>query len=144
MNEQETKLTWTKGMSFEAELQGHRLTVDAVEEHGGKNLGPRPKALVLTALAGCTGMDVVSILNKMRVSFDAFGVDVTGELTANHPKVYGKIHIVYRLKGENVDRTKVERAVDLSRTTYCGVSAMLAHTAEITHEIVIEPRAFSV
>jgi len=139
VDKNETKLTWKQGMAFEAELQGHRFTVDASDEHGGKNLGPRPKALVLTALAGCTGMDVVSILGKMRVAFDAFDVGVTGELTADHPKVYGKIHIVYRLKGKAIDRTKVERAVELSRTTYCGVSAMLKHTTEITHEIVIEP-----
>jgi putative redox protein len=136
----ETKLTWKQGMAFEAELQGHHFGVDAAtDEHGGQNLGPRPKALVLTALAGCTGMDVVSILSKMRVAFEAFDVSVEGELSAEHPKVYSKIHVVYRLKGKDIDRTKVERAVDLSRTKYCGVSAMLKHTANITHEIIIEP-----
>ncbi|MBN1960443.1 MAG: OsmC family protein [Deltaproteobacteria bacterium] len=135
---QESKLTWKQDMAFAAELQGHQFMVDASSEHGGKDLGPRPKTLVLTALAGCTGMDVVAILKKMRVTFAAFEVKVSGELTENHPKVYDKIHVIYHLKGENIDRTKVERAVELSRTTYCGVFAMLAHTAKVTHDIIID------
>lgn len=133
-----THLTWAGDMAFEVELQGHRFSVDASAEHGGKDRGPRPKPLVLSALAGCTGMDVVSMLNKMRVSFDAFEVEVSGELTDEHPKHYRAIHIVYRLRGADIDRAKVERAVELSQERYCGVSAMLRPTAELSHEIVIE------
>lgn len=133
-----TTLRWKQDMAFEAELQGHRFVVDAAAEHGGRDRGPRPKPFVLTSLAGCTAMDVVSILGKMRVPFSAFTVEVGGELTDEHPKVYRKIHVTYRIRGDNVDRAKVERAVELSRTRYCGVSAMLAHVAEITHDIIIE------
>jgi putative redox protein len=133
-----TTLTWMGDMAFEAEVQGHRMMLDAAAEHGGKNRGPRPKPLLLSALAGCTGMDVVSILKKMRVPFDAFHVEVRGELTDEHPKTYRRMHIVYRVRGDNIDRSKVERAVEMSRTSYCAVSAMLQRAAEITHEIVIE------
>ena len=110
MSEQ-TRVIWKDGMAFDVELQGHRFTVDASSEFGGRDLGPRPKALLLPALAGCTAMDVVSILDKMRVRFDAFNVEVNGELSADHPKVFQTLHIVYRLRGEQIDRAKVEKAV---------------------------------
>ena len=101
------------------------------------NNGPRPKPLILVALAGCTGMDVISILKKMKIEPEFFNVSVEGELTEEHPKFYHKIHITYELKGIDIEREKVEKAVNLSRDKYCGVNALLQFGAEITHEIRI-------
>lgn len=132
-----THLSWRDGMQFDAELQGHHFELDAAPESGGQGYGPKPKPFVLMALAGCTGMDVVSILNKMRMTWKSFDVDVSGDLVEEHPRAYDKIHITYRFAGDALDRAKIERAVELSLTRYCGVAAMLGKTAEITHEIVL-------
>ena len=124
------------GLSFDAELQGHHFKLDADARFGGKNRGPTPKPLVLTALAGCTGMDVASILGKMRMPFDAFEVEVEGDLSSEHPVVYTRIRLRYVFKGAQLDREKIEKAVKLSREKYCGVAAMLDKACQLTHEIV--------
>lgn len=124
-------------MSFEADVQGFKINVDASPEVGGQNKGPRPKPLLLVALAGCTAMDVVSILKKMRVDFDDFDVEVSGEQTDEHPKFYHSIHVRYIFKGKELPMDKLEKAVNLSQERYCGVSAMLAKAATITKEIVV-------
>lgn len=135
---QSINLDWKEAMSFETVVNGHKLIIDADEAVGGRNLGPRPKPLLLVALAGCTAMDVVSMLGKMRVQPDAFRVNVEGELTEEHPKVYHKLHVQYIFRGENLPMDKLEKAVNLSQEKYCGVSAMLSKAAQITHEIVVE------
>jgi putative redox protein len=126
---------WTKGMSFEAEVNDHLMVMDAHSKFGGKDKGPRPKPLLLLSLAGCTGMDVVSLLEKMRVEVEDFKIRVTGELTDEHPKYYHKIHIHYQFKGKDINTSKVEKAVNLSQDKYCGVSYMLKQAAEITFDI---------
>ena len=125
-------------MLFTGELNGFEIPIDADEGVGGQNKGPRPKGLMLTSLAGCTAMDVISILRKMRIEPVEFSVDVETELTDEHPKVFKKVLITYRLKGEGIDRAKVEKAVNLSQDRYCGVSAMLRKAVPIEHEIIIE------
>jgi len=105
---------------------------------GGTDKGPRPKALLLVSLAGCTAMDVISILGKMRVQPEAFRIETDGELTEEHPKYYHKLHLRYVFKGKDLPVDKLEKAVSLSQERYCGVSAMLSKAATITHEIVIE------
>lgn len=125
-------------MLFTGELNGFEIPIDADEAVGGQNKGPRPKGLMLTSLAGCTAMDVISILRKMRIEPDAFSVDVESELTDEHPKVFKKVRITYRLKGEGIDRAKVEKAVSLSQDRYCGVSAMMRQAVPIEYEIIIE------
>ena len=134
----EINVAWTGDMGFEAEVNDFKIKLDADEKVGGNNQGPRPKALTLVALAGCTGMDVVSILAKMRVVPEDFDVQVSGELTEEHPKYYDKIHIIYYFKGKDLPMAKLEKAINLSQDRYCGVSAMLGKAAEITHEIVVE------
>lgn len=129
--------TWKQDMVFEAEVNGFKMMLDAEPEAGGKNNGPRPKPLTLVSLAGCTGMDVISILRKMKAEPAYFNVSVEGELTDEHPKYYHKIHIIYDLKGKDIEREKVEKAVNLSMDRYCGVNALLRFGAEITHEIRI-------
>lgn len=131
-------VNWTGDMAFDAEVNGFSLKIDATEAVGGKNGGPRPKPLILAALGGCTGMDVVSILKKMRVEPDYFNVEVSAEMTEEHPKYYNKFHIRYIFKGTDLPMAKLEKAVNLSQDRYCGVSEMLKKAAEITHEIVIE------
>jgi putative redox protein len=138
MAKTEIKLNWKKKMAFDAEVNGHIIPLDAEEHVGGENYGPRPKPLTLVSLGGCTGMDVVSILGKMRVELDGFDVHVSGELTDEHPKYFHKIHIVYTFKGKDLPMEKLKKAIDLSQDRYCGVTAMLNKVAEITHEIVIE------
>ena len=131
-------VNWTGDMAFDAEVNGFSIKIDATEAVGGKNGGPRPKPLTLVSLGGCTGMDVISILGKMRVEPDYFNVEISGELTEEHPKYYNKIHIRYIFRGENLPMAKLEKAVTLSQDRYCGVTAMLDKAADITHESIVE------
>ena len=131
-------IKWTEGMSFEAEVNDFKITLDATPAVGGQNKGPRPKPLTLVSLGGCTGMDVISILNKMRVTPDYFNVEVSGEMTDEHPKYYHKIFIKYIFRGKDLPMAKLEKAVTLSQDRYCGVSEMLRAKSELIHEIVIE------
>lgn len=130
--------TWIEGMAFEANVDGFKITLDADKAVGGENRGPRPKALTLVSLAGCTSMDVISILKKMRIEPEYFNVEVEGELTEEHPKYYHSIHVKYIFRGKDLPMKKLEKAVSLSEDRYCGVSAMLSKGAKLTSEIVVE------
>jgi len=130
-------LKWTGNMSWETELFGHKLVLDAGTENGGEDKGPRPKPLMLTALAGCTGMDVVSILKKMRVEFEDLQVIVEGDMTEEHPKFYEKMHVIYQFKGKDLPMDKLQKAVSLSEEKYCGVSALYKKAIPLTTEIKI-------
>jgi putative redox protein len=132
---QETLMSWKGNMEFETELFGHTLTLDASEESGGNNKGPRPKVLMLTALAGCTGMDVIMILRKMKIQPEMFNVRVDGYLTEDEPKQYNKMHLIYEFKGDNLSENKLKKAIELSQEKYCGVSAMYKKAIELTYEI---------
>ncbi|MFN8241970.1 MAG: OsmC family protein [Bacteroidales bacterium] len=124
-------------MLFTTVVNGHELKIDASREGGGNNEGPRPKSLMMASLAGCTGMDVVSILRKMRVEFESFNVEVTGNITEEHPRHYDQMHVKYILSGHDIPREKVETAVSLSQEKYCGVSYSYKQAMKVTHEIVI-------
>lgn len=128
----------TGNMAFEMDLDGHRLVTDASEEDGGNNLGYRPKKLLLAGLIGCTGIDVASMLKKMRIDLAGMSITAEAESSEEHPKVYTRIHLTYRFKGKNLPKEKLERAVTLSQEKYCGVSAMLQKVAPVTYEILIE------
>ena len=103
-----------------------------------KDRGPRPKALLLSGLAGCTGMDVRSILGKMKMPFDSFSVEVDAETNDEHPIVYTRILLRYIFTGQELDRGKIQKAVRLSTEKYCGVHAMLGKSATIDYEIITE------
>lgn len=137
MSQQEIKIDWLEKMAFKAEVNGHEFILDAVAEVGGEDRGPRPKPLAMVALAGCTGMDVVSILKKMRVELEAFSVRVVGELTEEHPKQYSAMHVIYEFKGKELPMEKLEKAVRLSEEQYCGISATYRKAMGITSEIRI-------
>lgn len=133
----EIDLNWDNGMSFSTELDGHKLILDASEEVGGNNKGPRPKKLMLVALAGCTGMDVVSILKKMRVEYESLNIKVEGESTEEHPKYYKSMKVIYEFKGDNLPMDKLEKAVNLSSEKYCGVQALYKMAIPVDTEIRI-------
>jgi len=134
----ETSAKWQGKMAFQASLNGHKFFLDAEEKHGGQNKGVRPKPLLLTSLAGCTGMDVVSILNKMRIKNYEFNIEVKGYLTEEHPKYYHKIDLFFNFKGSALPEDKIKKAIELSQTRYCGVTTMLQKAAQIQYFINIE------
>jgi putative redox protein len=130
-------LDWKENMAFEADADNHKFMIDASVEGGGKDLGMRPKKLMLIALAGCSGIDVVSILKKMKIEPASFNVKVEGELTEEHPKHYISIHVVYEFSGDNLPLEKLQRAIELSEEKYCGVWAVYKKTMPVTWEIKI-------
>lgn len=106
-----------------------------IELHSGVGFGP--KALLLTGLAGCSGIDVVDILEKMRVPFAGLEIDAEAEQTDEHPRVFKTIHLTYKVRTEEENREKIRKAIDLSLEKYCGVAAMLKKNSDIRYEIVI-------
>jgi len=132
------KVTLIDKLQFSAVSDSnHAIILDA-----GKDMsydqGCRPKELVLIGLIGCTGMDVVSLLKKMRVPYKNITVSADAELSKEHPKFFTKIHIIYNIIGDNIDESKVEKAIKLSQERYCGVTLMLEKSARITHSYNIE------
>ena len=101
---------WNDNMAFEAEVNNHKIMIDADPDHGGQNKGPKPKPLMMVSLAGCTGMDVVSILKKMRVELDGFNVVVEGDLTDEHPKQFYKMNVIYEFTGKDLPLEKLQKA----------------------------------
>ncbi len=124
-------------MSFDINQDGHKFTLDAKEEYGGQNLGPSPKMLLLSGLLGCTGMDITSFLKKMHTSYDTLKMEAETELTDEHPRVFTDITIKYFLTGQDLDISKVKKAVKLSEEKYCGVSAMLGSGRKITSVVFV-------
>jgi putative redox protein len=128
---------WAGDMAFEALVNEHKILMDASPEVGGRNAGPRPKPLLMASLAGCTGMDVISILKKMKVEVTGFNILVEGTLTEEHPKQFTAMHLIYEFTGHNLPPDKIERAIELSQEKYCGVSATLKKAINISYEIKI-------
>ena len=132
-----SKLSWNHKMGFYAlGNSGHQIFMDAGMAEGGSDSGVRPMELLLHALGGCTGMDVVSILKKMQINLEDFSIEITGERAPEHPKKYIAIHLIFKAIGPNIDRDKVIRAVELSQTKYCSVAASL--NAKITYEVLTQ------
>lgn len=135
MSTHQVKADWAGGMAFDAHVGPHTIRIDNSIKGGGNETGPMPKPFMLIALAGCTGLDVVSMLDKMRVKYADFSVDVTGTLSEDVPKVYTHIDIIYSIRVDDADRDKVEKAVNLSEEKYCGVSQMLKKAMTIGYTI---------
>ena len=128
--------TWKQNLQFESDNpSGHTVLIDTSLENGGQNSGLSPKAMMLSSLAGCSGLDVISILNKMKVEVDDFKIITTGELTDEHPKHYHSVHVVYQFFGKELPQDKLKKAVDLSVEKYCGVMEMFRKFAKVTIEI---------
>lgn len=126
------------GMNFTTVIDGHSIIVDLEKDAGGNDEGTSPKILMLVSLAGCTGLDVVSILNKGRVKFSDFSVNVEARLTRQHPRIYDEVTITYRIKVSKAHEAKVEKAIILSQDKYCGVSEMFRAFAKLHNKIVFQ------
>ena len=130
----ESTVKLREGMCFDASTGGHSFPIDAKAEHGGVDAGPPPKALVLTGLAGCAAMDVISILRKMRQEPDSLDVSATADQTEDHPKTFVDMKVTVSATGA-IDAKKLWKAVALSRDRYCGVAAMLKAHGPIEYEV---------
>jgi len=127
------------GITFMAKSDSnHWVVMDGPSEFGGSEAGTRPKELLLAALGGCTGSDVASILAKRKAKLDGFEMHITATEREEHPKVFTDIHIKYVFIGKGLDPNDIEKAIELSTTKYCSVSAMLKPTVNITHSYHIE------
>ena len=127
---------WKKNMQFESDNpSGHTLTMYDASADNGNVKGFGPKALMLSSLAGCSGLDVDSLLTKMRAEVADFNIVVTGELTEEHPKFYHKVKVDYHFYGSNLKEDKITKAVNLSIDKYCGVMEMFRQFAKVTTEI---------
>jgi len=126
---------WLGTMKFEStNPSGHNLFIDAGEENGGKSEGYRPKALMLSGLAGCSGLDVASLIKKMKLEVEDFKIDIDANLTEEHPKFYDKVVMSFHFYGTDLNEKKLQKAVDLSVEKYCGVMEMFRQFAELTVE----------
>lgn len=123
-----TTTTWKTGQAFESQQGTASIEIDAAA-------GFSPKALLLSGLAGCSGIDVVEILEKMRVPFGSLVIDAEAEQTDEHPRVFKTIHLTFKLKAGEDQREKIRKAIDLSLEKYCGVAAMLKKNSRIDYEI---------
>lgn len=130
------EVSWKGQMLFESVAPEGTVMIDAAEDVGGQGKGLRPKAMMLTALAGCSAMDVASLLKKMRAEVDDFKIEVEGNLTEEHPKIYDKVKVIYRFYGSDFKKDKIEKAVNLSVERYCGVFEMFRKFSDISYEIV--------
>jgi putative redox protein len=128
-----TKTIWKKGHAFQSWQDANSIHID-----GDRATGNSPKSLLLSSLAGCSGIDIVDILEKMRVEFSDLTIDVETEQTEEHPRVFKDIHMTYRIKTAPENEDKVRKAVELSLDKYCGVSAMLKKNSPIHFEIIIK------
>jgi len=129
---------WQNGMSFETIIDGTLITMDASPAAGGQGKGPRPKPLMLAALAGCTGIDVVSILAKMKIELEYFRIHVESDVNEEHPKSYKNIMLIYEGKGKDLTEEKFRKAIDLSLDKYCSVSAVYKKAIPVNYKIIID------
>ncbi len=129
-----SKIKFVEGMQFVGTADsGHAVVMDAPQSVGGKNTGSKPSELLLMALGGCSGMDVISILRKKKQDVSNFEINVSGETAGSHPKMYTSMHIEYIVTGKNISEEAVKRAIELSLDKYCLVGATLGKAAKITH-----------
>ena len=131
----EVDVQWMGKMQFNALVNGHTVVMDGPEKVGGEDNGPIPKPFVLTALAGCTGMDIAAILRKAQKEVNDFEMKVTGEISKTLPIQYTSIHINYDFKGAEENKEAALKAVTDSQEKYCGVSSMLKRALPVTWEV---------
>jgi putative redox protein len=127
-----TTTIWKKNHQFEAEHEGNKINID-----GNKKHGHGPKALLLSGLAGCSGIDVVDILEKMRVEFSDLKIETEAAQSDDHPKVFTDVKVTYHIRTQKENEEKVRKAIDLSLEKYCGVSAMLRKNSPVTYQLII-------
>ncbi|MDT8415562.1 MAG: OsmC family protein [Flavobacteriaceae bacterium] len=133
----EINTVWKGNMQLESENPGGKFMIDAGPDDGGNGDGFRPKALMLSALAGCSGLDIAMLIKKMRLTVDGFEIKTKANLTDEHPKYYDKVWVSYHFYGKDLDRDKLQKIVDLSVDKYCGVMEMFRKFADVTIEVVL-------
>lgn len=133
------KARWVEGLQFVTTApSNHAILLDGSEKGGGLDSAVHPGELILLGLAGCTGMDVISLLKKMRVEVAEFEVRVEAEAAEEHPKIWRKIHLTYFVAGQDIPEDKLKKAIELSQTKYCSVSATMKASAEVTYDYQIQ------
>ncbi len=133
------KVKWIDGMRFVAtDSMGHSIVMDASKHVGGEGSGFSPLELLLAALGGCTGIDIVDIMRKQRENVEDLEIVVSGKRAKEPPRVYTRIHVNYRIKGKDIKEKKVQRAIELSEDKYCSVRAMLHAKTDMTSNYVME------
>ena len=131
-------VNWVDGLLMVGKSDsGHTITMDGPPESGGENLGVRPMEMLLLGVAGCTMIDVVTTLKKMRQDLSHLETKINAERATDHPKVFTDIHIQFILKGQNLDEKKIDKAITLSAEKYCSASIMLGEMATITHDFEV-------
>lgn len=135
MAQHEIETQWMGKMQFNTLVNGHTIVMDAPERVGGEDNGPIPKPFILTALSGCTGMDIVAILRKAQTEVKDLTIRVKGELSKQQPIEYTSMHVVYAFIGDDANKDAAMNAVQLSQEKYCGVSHMLKKALPVTWEI---------
>ncbi|MDD3788050.1 MAG: OsmC family protein [Petrimonas sp.] len=138
MAQHSIKTIWKENNTFETDLDGHLVKIDLSKESGGDDAGPRPKKLMLVAATGCTGLDVVEIIKKMRIQVKSFDVRLDAELTEEYPITYTSMKMIYEFEGENLPKEKLEKACKLSFDKYCGVMALYRKAIPVSYEVVIK------
>ena len=133
-----TRIKWMQDVSFNGLSEtGHEVTLDGPKELGGRDLGMRPMEMILIGMGGCTSFDVVTILKKSRQTVTECIAEIDATCEDKVPKVFTSIHIRFLIKGINLQKKAVERAIELSAKKYCSASIMLSKSVEITHDFVI-------
>jgi len=134
----EVNVHWKKGLTFSGVgAQNVEIPIDVIPEQGGLGSGASPMELVLMSVCGCSGMDIISIMQKKQQKVNAFSIKATGERAETYPKVFTRVHLEYTFDGENIDRAAADRSIELSLTKYCSVYPMLAKSIEFTHSVTI-------
>lgn len=139
MSKKTASVRWVDGLVFETQTEsGHRGYLDSFPKEGETSKGPTPMELLLVAVAGCTGMDIVDILRKKRLDVQGLEVQVTGTRADTYPMVYTELDVVYRVRGKDIPTSAVEQAIKLSEEKYCSVGIMIGKTAKINsrYEII--------
>jgi putative redox protein len=126
---------WHSGQQFKGMSDQHQIAIDTSVSSGGTDTGMNPKQLLLASVCGCTGMDIIGMLEKMRVPFTRLEISADAEQTTDHPKVFISIHLTYRCDVSEADKDKLMKAIELSQTRYCGVSIMLKKHCPVTYQV---------
>lgn len=133
-----TKTVWRENNIFDTDIDGYTVTIDIPTGEEKKSIAPTPKKLLLVSAAGCTGLDVIEMVRKMKIDLKGFDIRIDAEMTEEHPKQYTSLKVIYEFEGDNLPKEKLERACQLSFDKYCGVLAMYKKAVPVTYEVVIK------
>ena len=128
---------WQGGLGFKASIRGHEFVMDTKKESGGQDEGPSPKEVLLASICACSGIDVASILQKMRVNLQSCDIAAESNTTEGYPSVFDEVKLKFVIVGPDIKPEQATKAVVLSMTKYCGVSAMVAGVSPITYKIIL-------